>query len=278
MLNSIVQSQVSQGKAAATARVNKIATKTQVKYAIVFVLLLGAVAAFGFFNFEVPMYFFYFVQAFALLIGILHLWQMGKRFGWKNQYSFYQKLNLSVIILLVAMVVQAVILSFCNSLKGLFIIFPFSLLTFLFPLLAVSTYEFAIAIPKSIYKTWKYSTNVKLPDMDLIDFSNSYIVTFELKKTVDDFNYTFMKFKAPLERLTFGELFYLYVNEYNDKHRESKIQYLDSNNLPLQWIFYKKPSKWWESKKYIDPSLTIRENKIKENFLIVSERVSNKVD
>jgi hypothetical protein len=275
MLNSIVQSQVSQGKAAATSRVNKIAAKTQVKYATVFVLLLAAIAAFGFFDFEVHMYFFYCVQVYALLMGILHLWQMGKRFGWRNQYSFYQKLNLSVIVLLVAMAMQAIIIYFCKPMHDLFIIFPFSLLLFLFPLLAVSTYEYAIAIPKTIYKTWRYPENMNMPDMDRIDFSNSYIVSFLLRKNPKDISQSVMKFKAPLDRITFGEFFYLCMFvEYNEKNREKPVQYLNDNQQSYQWLFHVKPQRWWPSRRYIDPSLTIRENKINENFVIVSERVS----
>ena len=110
--------------------------------------------------------------------------------------------------------------------------------------------------------------------MDSIDFNNSYVLTFKLKKNMDDFEYTLIKFKSPLDRLTFGDLFYLYVDEYNEKHRDYPIQYLNKLNQPHEWIFYIKPSKWWQSKKYIDPSLTIRENKIGENFVIVSERTN----
>ncbi len=275
MLNSLAQSSASQGKAAATARVNKIAAKTQVKYAIVFVLLLAAIAALGFFDFDVPMYFFYSVQAYALLMGILHLWQMGKRFGWRNQYSFYQKLNLTVIILLISMIIQGIILYFCPPLKNLFVSFPFSLLLFIFPLLAVSTYEYAIAIPKTIYKTWRYPENMHMPDMDMIDFSNSHIISFLLRKNPKDITQSVMKFKAPLDRLTFGEFFYLCMFvEYNEKNRENPVQYMNDSQQSYQWLFYVKPQRWWQSRRYIDPSLTIRENKIIENFVIVSERVS----
>ena len=153
-------------------------------------------------------------------------------------------------------------------------IFPSSLLFFLFPLLAISTFDFAMQIPKPIYKKWIYPSNMILPDPDTIDFSNSYIVTYELRKNPNDPGNTFMKFKAPQDRLTFGDLFYLYMSEYNEKYRESQIKYMNENHQPYEWLFFIKPQKLWHSKIYIDPSLTVRENKIKENIIIVSNRVS----
>jgi hypothetical protein len=62
--------------------------------------------------------------------------------------------------------------------------------------------------------------------------------------------------------------------EYNEKNREKPVQYLNDNQQSYQWLFHVKPQRWWQSRRYIDPSLTIRENKINENFVIVSERVS----
>ncbi len=220
-----------------------------------------------------PSYFYIGIQAYAIIIGIIHVWQMGKRFGWRNQESLTEKLILSVCILLVAMLVQASIIYLIKDVRGFYYLFPTSLLFFLYPLLAISVFDFAINIPVAIYKTWKYPENMNMPDMDLIDFSNSYIVTFELKKNARNPVSTTMKFKAPQDRLTFGDLFYFYMFEYNEKNRESQIQYLDDYNRAFEWMFYVKPAKWWQSKRYIDHSLTVRENKIKENFVIVSERV-----
>ena len=82
-----------------------------------------------------------------------------------------------------------------------------------------------------------------------------------------------MKFKAPLNSINFGDLLYMYLYEYNDRNRESPIEYMDSAQNRYEWLFYVKPKHWWNSKKMIDPSLTVRENKIKENVVIVPYRV-----
>jgi len=274
VIKSSVFSQANKVRSATNKNVRQVAAKTQFKYALVFCIILVLPAGILYLNKVIPTHIFWGMQIFALLIGFIHVWQMGKRFGWRNQYSFIQKLMLSLIIVAVVMLVQSIVVWFCHPVKDLFLLFPTASLPFLFPLFAFSVYDYSVAVPAPVYKTWIYNSSIKLPDMDSIDFNNSYVLTFKLKKNMDDFEYTLIKFKSPLDRLTFGDLFYLYVDEYNEKHRDYPIQYLNKLNQPHEWIFYIKPSKWWQSKKYIDPSLTIRENKIGENFVIVSERTN----
>ncbi len=273
MFSSTVSSKTSEGKTKAMEAVAKVPLMARGKYAIIFILLLSLIAALGFIDFENPSYFYIGVEVFALMIGIIHVWQMGKRFGWRNIYSFNQKITYTLLILFLAMLVQGLIVFLCKPLHEFWLLFPTSLLFFLFPLLAISSFDFAINIPAPVYKKWRYPENMIMPDMDMIDFSNSHIVTFELRKNINDPGNTFMKFKAPQDRITFGDLFYLYMFEYNEKNRESPIQFMDHLNKPYEWLFYIKPQKWWQSRIYIDHSLTVRENKIKENFIIVSERI-----
>ncbi len=275
MFNSAIQSQTGKAKSHVQTSVRKIKSKTLFKYVLVFCLFLVLPSGLFYFNYFVPTKLFWGVQAWALLLGFVHVWQMGKRFGWRNQFSLKSKLLLSISILIAAMIFTCILLFFYKPAHGLYVLFSSSLLPFIFPLLFFSVYDYSISIPKPLYKTWKYTFDMKLPDMDSIDFSNSYIVTLQLNKSEADFNDTFMKFKAPLDRLTFGELFYLYMNEYNDKHREYPIQYLNSLQQPFEWVFYVKPSKWWKFKSYIDPSLTMRENKIRENYIVKSERIKS---
>lgn len=273
MFESHAQSKASEGKSKAISEVAKVSASARGKYATIFILFLSLTAALGFLKFDYPSKFYIAIEVFALLLGIIHVWQMGKRFGWRNIHSFNQKLGFTLLILIFAMVAQGIIVYFCKPIADFWLLFPTSLLFFLFPLLAISCFDFAVDIPAPIYKKWKYPENMIMPDMDMIDFSNSHIVTFELRKNINDAGNTFMKFKAPQDRLTFGDLFYLYMFEYNEKHRESPIQFLNSLQQPYEWLFFIKPQKWYQSKIYIDPSLTVRENKIKENFIIVSERV-----
>ncbi|MBL0341120.1 MAG: hypothetical protein IPP71_09450 [Bacteroidetes bacterium] len=251
----------------------KISSKARVKYSILLILILVLPFLLGFLKFATLPYFYISLQVYCVIIGIIHVVQMGRLFGWRNVESFYQKMNMSLSILILAILVSGLIVYFCPPITAFWMIFPSSLLFFLFPLLAISTFDYAVKVPPPIYKKWRYPENMILPDPDSIDFSNSHIVTFELKKNVRDSGNTFMKFKAPQDRLTFGDLFYLYMTEYNEKNRESPIQYMNENQQSYEWLFHIKPQKWFQSKIYIDPSLTVRENKIRENFIIISERI-----
>ena len=75
--------------------------------------------------------------------------------------------------------------------------------------------------------------------------------------------------------MTFGKLFYYFINDYNDRNPDEKIEYLDEKNKPVDWIFYFKP-KWFSSIHYIDPEETNSFNFVKENSVILCKRVTEK--
>ena len=160
-----------------------------------------------------------------------------------------------------------------SPLKPFFLLFPTACLVFTFPILFQSIFDFAMAVPAVEYKKWYYPQKVEIPDLDKVDFTNSYVLTLEVRKKDNERMPTFMKFKAPLNNINFGDMFFLYLYEYNEAHREGPIEYMDANQKIYGWLFYIKPKHWWNSKRVLDPSLTIRENKIKENGVIVPERV-----
>lgn len=278
MFNTPLQSATDQGKEKALSGMRNISKKQKVKYTSVFVLLLILPIVLLYFHLiENTCCLYMYLQIYALFLGIIHVWQMQKRFGWINQYTFPQKLSLTLIIISIAYILQVLVLfSFFyleREITPFYLMFPTCVFVFVFPLIAVTTFDYSYSIPKAIYKTWKYPTNINMPDLDMIDFSNSYIVTFEFKKSVGDFKNTTMKFKAPPDKLSFGDLFYLYLFEYNEKNRESSIQVIDERNQTFQWLFHIKSDSWFGDKKYVDTALTVRENKIKENDVIIAERV-----
>ena len=272
MLRSLFQSKANAAKNQALGNVQQAAAKTYGKYAIIFSLVLALFAAFSFLRPDDILYFYIGFQAYALVVGIVHWAMMGKKFGWKNRYSFIEKIEMSLLILLLSMIVTGVVV-YCSPLQPFFILMPTALLLFVFPMLTVSVFDFAMAIPAEEYKKWLYPEKVEIPDMDKIDFANSYVLTFEVYKKDNERLPTFMKFKAPVSTISFGDLFFMYLYEYNEANRESRIDYMDAAQQRYSWLFYVKPKHWWEAKRMVDPSLTVRENKIKENGIIVPFRV-----
>jgi Type VI secretion system, TssN len=100
---------------------------------------------------------------------------------------------------------------------------------------------------------------------------NIIILNFVFQKKEDDHQITNFKVKAP-KAIDYGRLFYYFINDYNDKHPNGKIKYLDDKEQPFGWYFYTKP-KWFGSSKYIDPEVAIDANNIKDGETIICQRI-----
>jgi hypothetical protein len=71
-----------------------------------------------------------------------------------------------------------------------------------------------------------------------------------------------------------GELYYHFLNDYNDLHNENTIEYAENGHDAHEWWFRRKP-KWYQAHRILDPNLSIRENGIKENTVVICERMNN---
>ncbi len=272
MLRSLFQSKVSAAKSKAIGNVQKAIPKKYMWYVIIFSAVLSIPFAISFLRPDDNLYFYIGIQIFILIAGIIHVMLMGIKFGWKNSYSFWEKLELSLLIFIMSYILSAAVMYF-SPLRPFFLLFPSAALIFIFPMLFQSIFDYAMAIPAAEYKKWFYPQKVEMPDLDKVDFTNSYVLTLEVRKKDNERTPTLMKFKAPLNNINFGDMFFLYLYEYNEAHREGPIEYMDINQKNYGWLFYIKPQHWWNSKRIIDPSLTVRENKIKENGIIVPDRI-----
>jgi hypothetical protein len=129
-------------------------------------------------------------------------------------------------------------------------------------------------IPVKILRKWQYPVDKHIDDPSDREMESPLVVGFEFKKKPDDENMTTFRAKAPKE-MTFGKLFYYFINDYNNRNPDEKIEYLDDKNKPVSWIFYIKPT-WFSGIRYIDPQETNSFNFIKENSVIVCKRVTEK--
>jgi hypothetical protein len=68
-----------------------------------------------------------------------------------------------------------------------------------------------------------------------------------------------------------GELFYHFINDYNELQSETPIEY-QINGVATEWWYHLK-TKWYMPRRILDPHLTVRENGIKENSVIICERI-----
>ena len=147
-----------------------------------------------------------------------------------------------------------------------------STLTFFVPMLVYYTFEAAYNIPSPTYGTWHYPVNnvIELPPENPKE--KLLVIGFEIAKKASDAKRTFFRAKAP-EGFELGELYYHFINDYNELHPETLIEYVDEEYEPNEWLF-KMKRKWYESKIVLDPSASIRDNGIKENTVIICERIT----
>ena len=146
-----------------------------------------------------------------------------------------------------------------------------SILFFVIPLFINYTFTKAIAVPPKIFKEWYYPVDQEIEDPDDSKLKNLLVISFQFQKQNNDPHITNFRAKAPTD-MEFGQLFYYFINDYNERHPNSKVQFVNGSGEPNGWIFYKKP-KWYSiMTDYIDADKTIYNNRIRENDVIVCAR------
>jgi hypothetical protein len=142
---------------------------------------------------------------------------------------------------------------------------------FLLPSLIYYAFEALNEIPRKEFKKWYYPIGQAIDDPSDRELEGPFVISFEFEKKFDDINVTSFRAKAP-RYMKFGRLFYFFINDYNSRHPESKIEYVYDKSKPYGWVFYIKPT-WYGSVHFINSEETIAENKIEENSVIVCKRI-----
>lgn len=143
------------------------------------------------------------------------------------------------------------------------------MLFFFVPVLLLHSFDAAMDIPLPSYTAWKYpSKPIELPDEK--ENERLYVIGFEIPKKSTDVKKTYFRAKAP-EEMLLGDLYYHFINDYNDLQSETPIEY-SNNDIAQDWVFRTKP-KWNNFSRILDPNLTVSENGIRENTVIICERI-----
>ena len=245
-------------------------TPSGILYGLVISLLLAALSLIGTLNSASFQGYYGLVQLLALGIGCLHLW-LSNRFAPTLFLTFGQGVLVTLLILLVAMGVAWVAYWKIGILSDRW---PFvtSLIPFFIPFLVGQAYRYYLQIPPASYRQWYYPINGDVPDVDLLDLSKILVIQFEFLKTPDDTNYTNFKAKAPVA-MSLGDLFLIFINDYNERTPASPIQYVNTAGQPFGWVFTKKVA-WWKRQVYLDPDLDFTLNRLIDNDTVIARRVS----
>jgi hypothetical protein len=226
---------------------------------------------------ENPFEVFWFFGGIFFLFGIIHMLLIHKRFFYAQKYNSNQVLIAEVLfglaVILFTIVVFSALQYFFKDHNFLFYPIVVSALLFLVPLLIFHTFQAAYDIPPARFPTWKYPLlePVKLVEID--GGGRELIIGFEVAENAMDREKTYFRVRAP-ETWQLSTLFYRFLNEYNDPENKTTIEYMDKEDEPYEWWFYKK-RKWYQTQRILNPEFSIRESGIKENTVIVCERLLN---
>lgn len=223
---------------------------------------------------DTPLNSFIGFQFIFLILGILHIYVMEKFFPdlSKDKTGFFNEFLFTIVFLCIGLIV---FMNVVNRFKPAFsFIFLGSSLFFLIPFLFNKVYKFAYNIPVSVYNKWLYPLDNSIKEPTKNELTNPAVISFEFQKNNNDKDITNFRIKAP-ENMDFGKLFYFFINDYNERHPESKIEYLNPETMqPQEWIFFFKPN-WLGNLKHINYNKTVSSNNIKENDVIVCQRVND---
>ncbi|MEO7309885.1 MAG: TssN family type VI secretion system protein [Chitinophagaceae bacterium] len=174
---------------------------------------------------------------------------------------------------LIAVVAFAALQFFVIDKTFLFYPLLFAGLFFMLPVLMNYSFEAAYKIPYPMYKSWEYPVNNPIDPPEDNPNEKLLVIGFEIPKKMTDAKRTYFRAKTP-ESITLGDLFYHFINDYNELQSETPIQIAGEHKLPLIWYFRLKP-RWYQRSKVLDPQITIRENKVRENSVIICEHFNN---
>ena len=213
-----------------------------------------------------------FFQASFLLLGILHLSSMRSYLAWAGEEkAFVPELIFTLAIALFGTVGFVISYAYFSGKETLKYVMGGSTLFFIIPFFFVRTFRKATAIPARILKEWFYPVKDEPEDPDESKLKNLLVISFEFQKRLQENSLTNFRAKAPSD-MEFGQLFYYFINDYNERHPDSKVEYTNGSGKPHGWIFYKKPHWYSIATEYIDVDKTIFNNNIKENDVIVCSR------
>lgn len=235
-------------------------------YLLIFLAALGGVGLLSLLTIDAIDAFYYLALLLGLIIGSLHVVFMY-RFLPIQRNEFTKGLILTLLLLLGSAILSAVIYYF----RGGYYSFLTGLLTFIVPYLGYQTYLFLMKIPPSSYKLWYYPINEDMPDLDMIDLSQIEVVQFVFNKKHQEVVKTNFTSKAPLN-MTLGQLFFIFINDYNEKNAQNTIDLMNDQKTLFGWVFYRK-GKWFSKNFFFDPDLSFRDNQIQPNEIIQVERI-----
>ena len=248
--------------------IKKSPLKVFIYYTVVSLALFGVINCIGLIHSLSIKISFLFILLSFLIAGIIHIYLIRIFFTDLNS----QKKLLFTFAITILGILVLFLLNFFIFIDTSLYFYTLGLILFPLPFLFIYSLKLYLNIPDKIFKKWHYPMDHTMPNLDLLDLTKVLIIQFEFLKSANETTLTNFKAKAPYN-MPFSELFYIFINDYNESHPQNIIEVTNEQQIPYAWIFRKKSS-WWKSSKYVDPDLTFQNNIIINNDIIICQRVN----
>lgn len=249
-----------------------ISNKKAILYYLIFSIVITLTGMVGFIRTStLSMFYFFILQLFFLGLGFVALYLVRKKIIGENEENKGTSALFIAINTFLGMIGFAIIFYQCSLQPILAPYYAMSVFTFTLPAFFYISLSYYRNISQEIYKVWYYPIGADEIDFDVIDTSVIYMLELEYTKRLNESGISNTKLRAPVS-MKFGDWFRSFLDNYNDKYDSDPIQYLSSEGTPHGWIFYIKSS-LIGNPRYIDPDLTITDNKLSENDTIIARRV-----
>jgi hypothetical protein len=265
------------GSAALLAVVKTLVLNFTIKkpmiYGIISSVVTSAVAFGIMYITENPSVIYWILTALFFVFGMIHLWFTHKRYfnpKKSNPKVLTGEFLFSLSVIFFTIVAFSSLLYFFKDKQFMFFPVLMSALIFFVPFLFRNMFIAAYGIPGAQFVTWQYPAQViDLPDE--AEGEKLLVIGFEIAKNNTDAAKTYFRAKAP-ENMLLGDLYYHFINDYNELQSETPIRYADADKEMTAWWFRLKP-KWYQPNRILDPKLTVAANGITENSVIICERL-----
>ena len=210
------------------------------------------------------------LQLFLLVLGSVHISIYRKNFNSLEAKKNITEIIFAFLISGYLLLPLTFIIAYYNDFNYMYF-FYFSSLSFIIPTFINFLYHYSVSIPAKLFKKWYYPLSKNYPRIKPNELTNIILLNFTFYKNEKERHLTSFKVKAP-KNMDFGRLFYFFMNDYNEKFPNGKIEFTDNSGNPYGWYFYSKP-RWYSSSRYIDFDLTVENNNLRDNMVVLCQRI-----
>lgn len=199
-----------------------------------------------------------------LLLGILNAVIVERHFFFSTDDDTPRSSNLPLIICILAPSVLAIYFYF--YVENFLIVSLIYASAILLPLIITTAWHLFVDIPHRKFDAWLNGEDDH--DDKASIYINSITLNIKVSNKYFDLNEESNSVTLP-GHVSFGKLFSRFIN---NRSEIELYELKDENDNPYGWEFFIE-SIGGLFKHYIDPNLTLRENKIKQNATIVARRI-----